>query len=194
MKFILLPLVLLFYSYGLWSQSFDYGITLGGNLYEIQSSGGLQNESGTTKFKIYVGGYGDYQISDKIGAILYVAYNQKTLNVGGDVDFSFIDFSPAIKYVPGSSYSKGFFFELGPRFSLLSSAEANNTDVKSLYESTNIGIQLGIGYHLLDYLELLLKLDYGFTALYDVGGTDRTIFGGILTLNLDINKILNTLK
>ena len=57
--------------------------------------------------------------------------------------------------------------------------------------SGSIGLQLGAGTSIYEFLELELRLDYGLTALYDVLGNDRKIFCGILALNLNLEKLLN---
>ncbi|WP_157811526.1 porin family protein [Lacinutrix sp. Bg11-31] len=180
------------------AQELNYGITLGGNLYEIYANSALnpsnstiRNEAGTKKFKLYVGGFADYGFTKNIGAKALIAFNQKTLAAGEVVDFSFLDISPSLKYSFGENYNDGFYLLIGPRFSFLLNAEFNGEDVKDNFENSNIGFQLGAGTSIYEFLELELRLDYGLTALYDVLGNDRKIFGGILALNLNLEKLLN---
>ncbi|MFK7833336.1 MAG: hypothetical protein AB8B52_08670 [Winogradskyella sp.] len=59
--------ILLFVALILQAQELTYGITLGGNVYEIYSNSTLnpsnsniRNEGGTKKFKLYLGGFADY--------------------------------------------------------------------------------------------------------------------------------------
>lgn len=173
------------------AQELNYGVALGGNLYDIYSNSALFDESGTKKIKLYIGGYADYGFTNNIGAKAIIAFNQKTLDAGEIIDFSFLDISTSLKYSFGENYNEGFYLLLGPRFSLLLNAEFDGEDVKDNFENSNIGLQLGAGTTIYEFLELELRLDYGMTALYDFQGKDRKILGGILALNFNLEKLLN---
>jgi hypothetical protein len=187
--------ILLFTALISQAQELIYGITLGGNINEIYSNSALnstiRNEAGTKKFKLYLGGFADYGFTENMGAKALIAFNQKTLAVGEVVDFGFLDISTSFKYSFGDNYSDGFYLLFGPRFSFLLNAEFDGEDVKDNFENSNIGLQLGAGTSIYEFLELELRLDYGLTALYDVLGNDRKIFCGILALNLNLEKLLN---
>ncbi|MDB9954282.1 PorT family protein [Flavobacteriaceae bacterium] len=190
MKKILLATLLLF-TFFVKAQDLNYGLTLGGNLYDIYSNSALYDEAGTKEFKLYLGGYADYGFTENLGVKATIAYNQKTLGGGESVDFNFLDISPSFKYSFGEEYSSGFFLLLGPRYSSLLKAEIEGEDVKDEFESDNFGLQLGLGSTIYEFIELELRFDYGFTALYNAFGKDRKILGGILALNLNLEKLIN---
>ncbi len=174
------------------AQELSYGVAIGGNQYEVYCDCGISSdEVGTSKIGLYFGGYIDYGFTDHIGAKALIAYNQKIM--GGDipVNFSFIDINPSFKYSFGKEYNKGFYLLLGPRFSFLLNAEFQNQEITDFFESSHIGLQLGMGATIYKFLELEIRFDYGVSALYEVMGKDREIFGGLLVLNLNLEKLIN---
>ena len=172
------------------AQELNYGITLGGNLYEIYSDGGISNESGNSKIGLLIGGFLDYGFSDKIGAKVLIAYNKKTMGGNIPTEYNFLDISPNFKYNFGSDYGKGFYLLIGPRFSFLLNAKIEGQDMTDGFENSNVGLQLGLGTNVFKFLELELRFDYGFTAVYEITNQKRKMFGGILALNLNLEKLL----
>ena len=186
------------------AQEISYGIILGGNFYNDQSSNGGPNDvyfdSGNGDFIVpNIGAYIEYEINHNIGAKLEITANKKSFEKGfansdlGEVyDLNFIDINPNFKYDFGAEYRKGFYMLFGPKIALLTKAEHNGKDVKSDFENINLGLELGFGQRFLKFMEIECKVDYGLTPFFKMEGSKSSkLFGVYLSLNVDIERIVN---
>lgn len=187
------------------AQKLSYGIILGGNIYNDQSSNSGPNDvgwdSGHDNFIIpNLGGYVEYEWTKNMGIKLEITANSKTFEKGykqHSLDeiytFDFIDINPNFKYDFGQVYRKGFYMMLGPKFALMTKAEFEGQNVTSEFEKVNIGLELGLGQRFLKFLEIEGKLDYGLTPFYKFPGSKpNKIAGGYLSLNIDIQRIISS--
>ncbi len=185
------------------AQKLSYGVILGGNIYNDQSSNGGPNDvffdSGNDKFIVpNLGGYAEYEFNTNLGLKLEVTANTKTFEKGfsnrdlGEIyKLSFIDINPNLKFDFGKEYRKGFYMMLGPKIALLTKADFEGKNVRSDFESVNLGLELGLGQRILKFLEIEGKFDYGLTPFYKaIGSKPNKITGFYLSLNVDIQKIV----
>lgn len=202
------PLLILIFLFNLNysnAQKLSYGIILGGNIYNDQSSNSGLNDvfwdSGNIDFIIpNLGGYVEYEFTKNMGLKLEISANSKTFEKGysnRDLDetytFNFIDINPNFKYDFGKEYRKGFYMMLGPKFALMTKAEFEGQNVTSEFEKVNIGLELGLGQRFLKFLEIEGKLDYGLTPFYKFAGSKpNKIMGGYISLNIDIQRIISS--
>ena len=202
------PLIVLFFLFNLNSsnaQKLSYGIILGGNIYNDQSSNSGPNDvgwdSGHIDFIIpNLGGYVEYEFTKNMGVKLEITANSKTFEKGymqhsleEMYTFHFIDINPNFKYDFGKEYRKGFYMMLGPKFALMTKAEFEGQNVTSEFEKVNIGLELGLGQRFLKFLEIEGKLDYGITPFYKFAGSKPSkIMGGYISLNVDIQRIISS--
>ncbi|MES2748410.1 MAG: outer membrane beta-barrel protein [Bacteroidota bacterium] len=185
------------------AQKLSYGVILGGNIFNDQSSNGGSNDvfwdSGNDDFIVpNLGGYLEYELSKNMGLKLEITTNSKSFDKGfanRSLDqmykLNFIDINPNFKYDFGNEYRKGFYMMLGPKFALLTKAEFDGQNVTSEFEKVNIGLELGLGQRFLKFLEIEGKFDYGLTPFYKFPGSKpNKIMGFYISLNVDIQKIV----
>lgn len=197
MKQILLALAGVFFINTAQSQELSYGLVLGTGAFAVNNSGGaVMNTKG--ELNLNLGGYAEYNFTDNMAVKTEIAYTRKKVTsekVLGVMDFnlSYIEITPAFKYDFGDEYRKGFYMTLGPRFSFMTSAKSEGEDAKDLFKTMDIGGQLGLGHRLFQYFDLQAKLDYGITPFFDAELRDRTasFFGGYLSLNIDLERMIN---
>lgn len=200
---LLFALSLLF-SQNINAQELSYGIILGGNIFNDQSSNGGPNDvfwdSGNDDFIVpNLGGYLEYEFTKNIGMKLELTANSKTFDKGFAnhslnqiYKFNFIDINPNFKYDFGDEYRKGFYMMLGPKFAVMTKAEFENQNVTSEFEKVNIGLELGLGQRIIKFLEIEGKFDYGLTPFYKAAGSKpNKIMGFYISLNVDIQKIVS---
>lgn len=185
------------------AQELSYGLILGGNFYNDQSSNGGPNDvyfdSGNDDFIVpNLGGYLEYELAKNMGIKLELTTNTKTFEKGftnhdlGEMyKLTFIDINPNFKYDFGNEYRKGFYMMLGPKFALLNKASFEGQNVTSDFEKMNIGLEFGLGQRILKFIEIEGKFDYGLTPFYKANGSKpNKIAGFYLSLNIDIQKIV----
>jgi len=185
------------------AQKLSYGVILGGNFYNDQSSNSGPNDvyfdSGNDDFIVpNLGGYLEYELAKNMGIKLELTNNTKTFEKGfanhdlGEMyKLTFIDINPNFKYDFGNEYRKGFYMMLGPKFALLTKANFKGQNVTSDFEKVNIGLELGLGQRILKFIEIEGKFDYGLTPFYKADGSKPSkISGFYLSINVDIQKIV----
>ena len=144
----LLFLICLFSLSIIKAQEISYGIVLGANFYNDQSSRSGPNDvsfdSGNGDFIVpNFGAYIEYGINQNFGAKLEITANKKSFEKGfannglGEIyDLNFIDINPNFKYDFGSEYRKGFYMILGPKLAFLTKAEYNgNAGNRQIFRS-----------------------------------------------------------
>lgn len=194
-KIILSSLFLLFFFISN-AQNLSYGVLLGITTYDSNNNNNNQsNFSSNPKQTILnLGGYVDFRFSNNIGLKTDVTFNQKELSLlNSSVNFklNFIEISPNLKYDFGDEYRKGFYMLIGPRVSFLTSAKTEGVDATSLFNTTNIGLQLGLGYRIFKSIDLEGKFDYGVTPYIENKNDNSKFFGTYISLNLDLERIIN---
>ena len=200
----ILFLIFIFTISNIKAQNISYGIIFGGNFYNDQSSNGGTNDyffdSGNGDFIVpNFGAYFEYGINKNMGVKLEISVNKKSFEKGfsnsglGEIyDLNFIDINPNFKYDFGQEYRKGFYMLFGPKIALLTKAEFEGNDVKSDFESMNLGLELGFGQRFLKFLEIECKVDYGLTPFFKAQGSKSSkLFGVYLSLNVDLERIIN---
>ncbi|MCG2611982.1 PorT family protein [Flavobacterium sp. SM15] len=187
------------------AQKLSYGVILGINFFNDQSSNGGPNDvffdSGNDQFIVpNLGGYLEYEATQNIGLKLELTANTKTFekgyankSLGEQYKLSFIDFNPNFKYDFGSEYRKGFYMILGPKIAVLTKASFNSQNVTSDFEKVTLGLELGLGQRMLKFLEIEGKFDYGLTPFYKANGSKpNKIAGFYLSLHVDLQKIISS--
>ncbi|WP_417859473.1 outer membrane beta-barrel protein [Xanthomarina gelatinilytica] len=186
------------------AQDISYGLIFGVNFYNDQSSSGGPNDvffdSGNDNFIVpNFGAYFEYGFNKNMGANLEMSFNKKSfvkgyanVSLNETYVFNFIDINPNFKYDFGDTYRHGFYMLIGPKIAFLTKAEFEGNDVKSDFESVNLGIDLGVGQRFLKFLEIECKVDYGLTPFFKQEGSKSSkLFGVYLNLNLDIERLVN---
>lgn len=187
------------------AQKLSYGVILGGNIFNDQSSNSGPNDvffdSGNDDFMVpNIGGYVEYELNTNMGVKLELTANSKTFEKGyantalGEMyKLNFIDINPNFKYDFGSEYRKGFYMMLGPKFAILTKADFEGQNVTSEFEKVNIGLELGLGQRILKVIELEGKFDYGLTPFFKASGsTPSKLMGFYISLNVDIQRIIGS--
>lgn len=191
-------LFLLFNQNHINAQNLSYGIILGGNIYNDQSSNSGPWDSGNIDYIIpNFGGYLEYELTKNMGIKLEITANSKKFEKGNtDIyTFHFVDINPNFKYDFGKEYRKGFYMMLGPKFALMTKAEFEGQNVTSEFEKVNIGLELGLGQRIVKFLEIEGKFDYGLTPFYKTEGIKPSkLMGFYLSLNVDIQRIISSKK
>ncbi|MBD3581931.1 porin family protein [Flavobacterium selenitireducens] len=188
------------------SQNWSYGVILGLNMYNDQSSNSGQNEvffdSGNEEFAaLNLGGYVEYQFSENMGIKAEATFNEKTfekgfsnLSLNERYTLNYVDVNPLFKYDFGSKYRQGFYMILGPKFGFLTNSKVNapendeaaTDDFKPIY----VNLDFGIGWRVLKVVDVQGKVDYGLTPFYKDQYNGCKIFGGYFSVNVDLDRIL----
>lgn len=190
-----LSLLLLLFAFSLNAQDLSYGVLVGITTYDSNNNNSQSNFSSSPKQTVLnLGGYIDYKFTNNIGLKTDLTFNQKELtliNNSVNSKLNFIEISPNLKYDFGDEYRQGLYMLLGPRISFLTNAKTEGVDSSGLFNSTNIGLQLGIGYRIFKFIDLEGKFDYGVTPFFENENDKSKFFGAYVTLNIDLERILN---
>lgn len=200
MKKIITICVILIYTNTIYSQIVNYGILIGINSNDVETEGTNQifgaDAPGLDGYLL--GGFIDYQLNNNFGIKGDLIYN--TVKEGYRiVDVKNIDFkvntlqlNTHLKYDVNGEYNKGFYLVAGPRFSfLLSAKNENNEDIDDFYKKTNFGAHLGFGIEFLEYLDIEILGDYGFTNSVNPDNLKTKIFNFRVSLNINLFKLFN---
>lgn len=152
-----------------------------------------------------LGAYAEYNFTKNIGIKTEVAFNNKNLllkqrRIEGfvlnrDCKISFFEISPSFKYDFGQEYRKGIYMLLGPKFSFLTKATIEGVDAKETFNKTNVGVQLGFGYRLFEYVDIQMKLDGEITPFFEAKNNDNdtsNFLGTYVSLNVDLERFINS--
>ncbi len=194
MKKINLCLIFILFFANSQAQNLSYGALIGGNFYQSNNNNGSdQFLSDANPFAINLGGYLEYNFNKNIGVKTDLTFNKKELSFKNSNNFklNFIDISPNLKYDFGNEYRKGFYMIIGPRFSFLTNAEVDGNDASNIFNKTNIGLQLGLGQRIFNYIDIQGKFDYGLTPFFENNNNKSKFFGAYISLNVDLEKIIN---
>lgn len=175
----------------------SYGVLLGAIFYGPDNNNGKNtfDTSNNSITSVNFGGYAEYNFNERIGIKTEVTLNKRDLvyfNTKDLFKMNFVEIAPNLKYDFGHQYRKGFYMLLGPKVALMTKATLDGEDVKDAFKSTTVGAQLGFGYRIIKFIDLETKFDYGLTPFYKLpNGNKSSFFGGYLSLNLDLEKLIN---
>lgn len=194
MKKIIVALTFIVSILNLNAQKLSYGPILGVAFYEVNNSSSSSNFKKDDNTILNLGGYAEYNFTENSGIKTEVTFNNKNikvLNSESKIEMSFFEIAPSFKYDFGEEYRKGFYMMLGPKFSFMTKAESSGQDVKDEFNTTNVAAQIALGQRVAKYIDVQLKFDYDLTPFMDANGRKSSFFGANLSLNLDLEKILN---
>lgn len=157
----------------------EFGIKAGANLTEFRNT--------SSKFKIGVMGgvFSQYKLSKKLAIrseILYSAQGAKSKNSSGKIKLNYINIVPAmIKFYPINKLS----FEGGPHVGYLLGGKGAGF-VKRDFKKIDYGIALGIGYSLIDNLEVGIRYNLGLVDIAKENNTSlkNSVFQASLAFKL----------
>jgi hypothetical protein len=171
-------LIMVLMAYGIQAQ---FTIQAGMNAASWRASiEGLTIET-DSRVGFHIGGTYSTPVSDKFMFKPGLLYSQKGAKFGGFLDES-LDIVQTYVEIPltfvyQSNPEKGFFAEGGPYIGFLLSAESEGEDIKEAYNSTDFGLNLGLGY---DFGKILIGLRGGL-GITNIAKDDGDLQGGTVT-------------
>ncbi len=199
MKKSVFTLLILLLSSTMFSQDFSYGLGVGPSFTSSTTLG--FNRPTTPKGigqLIYV--FGNYKLNNKFSLDTKLGYDNRVVSYlnygtfGNNVRTSlkYLIFNPNLKIDLGHDYNKGIYFKTGLRVSQLLSAKdrISKADLKNQFESINLGINLGFGYDINEFVGIELIFDYGLTDEVKNSESDERLISGMFTINMNLEKIL----
>lgn len=177
------------------AQRFSYGAIVGANFYEVMNnSGTISNFKQVGGTAANIGVYGEFNFTNKLGIKTEITFNKKEIERSISYDrfyFSIVEVAPSLKYDFGQEYRQGFYILMGPKFSLITKATSNGINVKDAFETTNVGLQFGVGRRFLEFFDIEGKVDYELTPFYKVDGGQSDFFAFYLNLGVDLERVFN---
>lgn len=195
MRKIYLILSIILISNTIKAQQLSYGVIIGGIFYETANNNNSDLFSTAENFSANLGGYLEYNFNEKMGVKTEITFNKRQINYfQQDQEFklNIIEISPDFKYDFGSKYREGFYMLAGPKISIISKAESQGTDVKKVFDTTYFGAQLGFGWRIFSVVDIQTKLGYELTPFYKSGDRKSKFFDAGLSLNIDLQKIIDS--
>ncbi|MDP5000353.1 MAG: PorT family protein [Flavobacterium sp.] len=174
----------------------SYGITIGGNFYNIANNNTADAYiPEDISPSLVLGVYGEYNFTKNMGVKLDVLYYNKDFLFDTKdklIEMDFIDISTNFKYDFGDTYTEGFYLIGGPKISIIANANSDNEDVKHHFETLNLGAQLGFGWRVHRYIDIQTKLEYEITPFFKLdNGHNSKFVNAILSANFDLARIIN---
>jgi hypothetical protein len=174
----------------------SYGITIGGNFYNIANNNTADAYiPEDISPSLVLGVYGEYNFTKNMGVKLDVLYYNKDFLFDTKdklIEMDFIDISTNFKYDFGDTYTEGFYLIGGPKISIIANANSDNEDVKHHFETLNLGAQLGFGWRIHRYIDIQTKLEYEITPFFKLdNGHNSKFVNAILSANFDLARIIN---
>ena len=192
-----------FTSFTLNAQNISYGLNGGINYYTMVIEDSrfdrtrFQHSASSTNLQYHFGVFIDYNLNEKIGVIGNIIYQNRSFQPlnNPDTSLKYIDISPLLKFDSNNTYGSGFYFKGGLRYSFLLSAKTieNKIDVKDTFNSTNLGLILGLGMDISKYIGTELIFDYSPSNAYkNIDGIriKSNIVGANLRVIVDLEKLL----
>ncbi|WP_413997649.1 porin family protein [Flavobacterium sp. W1B] len=192
--------ILLLISLQSFCQELSYGIILGTNISGVWSTSGLNQFSDSKQIiNPTMGGYIEYNFNNnlgiKTGLTLTKKQTEKQTGYYSSLEnfkLNYLEISPNLKYDFGNEYRKGFYMLLGPKIAFLTKAKnSNGIDSKEIFENSTTGLQLGFGQRIFQIIDIETKLDYEFQPFSKSNNVNNQFIGAYLTLNLDIETLVN---
>ena len=185
--------VLLFSIYFVNAQDFSGGVVLGNSFYGVANGGGeFSPKKNPTSFSF--GLYGEYAFNNNIGIKTDFLFSQYKFFTNSNIPFEMgiVTIAPNFKYDFGENYREGFYMVAGPKITIVNSAKSNNDDVKDIFNTPMVGVQLGFGWRIFRFVDLQTKFEYDIDAFYEFkNGNKSSFFGGIISANIDIARLIS---
>ena len=184
-----------------FSQDFNYGLLIGGNLYDIEIEGPISG--GSANSDINLGLFGEYVLNENFGLKLYGIYNSTTERHGYDLDgygriFNKVKLKTfqahlLTKFDVNKEYGKGFYLTGGFRLTSIIDKKASEDQelLDDFYKDMNIGALLGFGVDFSKSLSIELVADRNLTNTLDNDDYTAKNYGFYLNLLFDINSLIS---
>ena len=141
------------------AKSIGFGLKAGANFANLKYDFDGDSESGDMKVGINAGAFVNLPIGTNFAIqpeLVYSAEGSKDDESDEKLNLNYLNIPIMFQYT-----ASGFYAETGPQIGFLMSAEAEDEDVKDLFESTNLSWGIGLGYK--------LPAGIGFGARYNLG-------------------------
>ncbi len=166
------------------SSEAQIGIRAGLNISKFVYDGDGLNLSADSRVGFHIGVVKDFVVSEKLGFRPGVLYSIKGAKSNDNTsNFQYLEIPLDFVYKIGEE--SGFSLTAGPYVGILMSAKVEDMDVKDNAESTDFGINFGLGY---DLNQITLGVQYGF----GLSNIDQTVDeGSVKNTNISIYGIYN---
>ena len=149
------------------AQEAKFGIKAGANL----SNFGGDIEDTDSKIGLQIGGFADIKISDKFAVQPELLFSMMGAKEGdASLNLNYIAVPVMAKFFATEQFS----IEAGPQVGFLMSAKAkddnNDVDVKDEFNSTDFGMNLGLGYDFTENISAGLRYNLGLSNIIKDSG------------------------
>jgi hypothetical protein len=184
-----------------FSQDFNYGLLIGGNVYDIEIEGPISG--GTANSDINLGLFGEYIMNENFGLKLYGIYNSTNEASSYDIPNAGRVFDKVrlktlqvhllTKFDVDKAYHKGFYLTGGFRLTSILDKNASNEQelLEGFYKKSNLGILLGFGVNFTKTLSIELLADRNLTNTLDSENNTAKNYGFYLNLLFDISTLIS---
>lgn len=155
----------------------SFGVKAGLNLATITNADGSSTLSGYN-----LGFFGEFMLDENFSLQPEITYSVQGAKFSpDDVDIHYINIPVLVKYYPVEAFS----LEFGPQLGFLVSAESGGETVKSLFKSTDFGVDFGAGYDITKNLVLGIRYNLGIERLQkDLASGEKASRNSVFQLNL----------
>jgi hypothetical protein len=173
MKKLFIGMLFMLPSIALVAQGIGVGIKAGVNFANVDA----ENISTSSITSWHAGGYVNINVSEKFGItpeLLYTVYGftWEEPNLGNaEINTHYFSIPVMFRFKPISLIS----LEAGPQFNFLTSAEADNQDIKDDLKNTEVCLGLGAGVHLPLGFNGGVRYILGFTDINDSDFSNASI-------------------
>ena len=200
MKYIIICIIFIL-SLKSFSQNLNYGILIGGNVYDIEIDGPING--GTANSDINLGLFGEYILNKSFGLKLYGIYNSTNENQGYDfnkigrvfdkVRLKTLQVHLLNKFDVNKEYNKGFYLTGGLRLTSILDENASNDKelLDGFYKKSSLGILLGFGVNFSKYFSIELLADRNLTNTIDNENNTAKNYGIYANLLFDISSLIS---
>jgi len=161
------------------AQDLSFGVKAGLNM--ANHTAPIEGDTYKMKTGVAIGGFAEYAIDDNLAIQPELIYTQKGLEYeytsGGQIykykiKLDYIEIPLLLKYSISPGENVCPFVFAGPALGILMSAKSDSEDIKSICNSTDIGLVLGGGVEFESGVSIDLRYDMGMTKVWDVEGED----------------------
>ncbi len=140
--------------------SMSFGVKGGVNMASVDA------EDTGSLISFHVGGFAEFMLTEKFAIqpeLTYSGQGAKVEGFGGDynLNLNYLNLPIMAKYFVTEDLS----IELGPQIGFLMSAKADGEDAKDDFNTTDFGLNLGVGFNLNENMVLGLRYNMGLTEL-----------------------------
>lgn len=154
-----------------------FGVKAGLNLANL----GGDMEDTKMKIGLMVGGFANYAINDQLSIQPELMFSQagakyEVLDETYKMNLNYIVLPVMLKYSFGA-----INLQAGPQLGFLLSAEDDGEDIKEFLKSTDLGLNIGAGYQIMENLGVEARYNLGLSNIVDEGD-DEVKTNGIQVL------------